>query len=181
MTRFLGIDRLDYSEWPHRCGAGTPRGGRWGPPLREPELSFRSRLSAEIELDQRRWRDLCLSVQAALRLLESGPPSSTSVFSRPNCPRAMRAANAGETDIMQRIVRNVVREDVIPNILRGPVGNRIDLHQLEFRVPFNLACARTRRSLIAADGRDPCGQTREFFLEGTNFSQRAAVIRLHRP
>src|SRR5213078_3789802 len=42
MTRFLGIDRLDYSEWPHRCGAGTPRGGRWGPPLREPELSFRS-------------------------------------------------------------------------------------------------------------------------------------------
>src|SRR5580692_242875 len=80
-------------------------------------------------------------VESALSFGKARPTASSRIFSGTNGARAMRAADAGIVLIVQFVVRHVVIVDVTPYLLRRPVGNRIDLDQIEFRIPFDSSCA----------------------------------------
>src|SRR5215472_10581497 len=94
-------------------------------------------------------------MKAAFGLLCAGPPSGAGIFTRAHGPCAMRAADTGVIEVMQRIVWNVVGVDVIPDILRSPIGDWVDLDEPEFAIPFDLFCGCTERGLIAANGSNP--------------------------
>src|ERR1700719_291954 len=64
-----------------------------------------------------------LLVDAALGLVEPGPPALPAIARK----GARLAADRGVTAIVQRVVGQVVAEDVAPQILFIPVGKRVDL------------------------------------------------------
>src|SRR6201984_502817 len=141
------------------CGAKAPwgRGGRR--PLREPCLSLCSRFSAKIQLHQGRWRDGGVgNVQSAFRLLEPGPASGAGIFAGTNRARAVRAADAGEVLIVQRVVGHIVLVQIVPNVFGGPICDWVNFYKLKFLVPLNFVGAGAGRGLIAPDRRNPCAQ-----------------------
>src|SRR5262249_13116902 len=86
---------------------------------------FKSRSHADTD---KRYRRGCNAgqMQSAFRFAETRPATGTGVFSRLDGTGAMRASDAREILIVQRIVEHVMSMDVIPDHLRGPVGQRID-------------------------------------------------------
>jgi len=78
-------------------------------------------------------------MQAALGLGRPCPASGARVFARLDGAGAMRASNAGKVLVVERIVENVMFVHVVPDHAAVPVGNGIDLHQLEFLVPLDFA------------------------------------------
>src|SRR5712671_3216585 len=56
-------------------------------------------------------------MQPTFGLRKPRPPSRPRIFSRPDSPRAMRAADAGIILVMQRVVGHIVLMDVVPNLL----------------------------------------------------------------
>ncbi len=56
-------------------------------------------------------------MKPAFSLGKARPPTRPRIFSRPNGPRAMRAADAWIVLVMQRVVGHIVLMDVIPNLL----------------------------------------------------------------
>src|SRR4051794_28955600 len=75
-----------------------------------------------------------LDVQAALVLLGAGPAPLAPV---PGL-RAVRAADRRVAAIVQRVVGDVVREDVAPDVLLGPVDERAQLPEAVRLVPGEL-------------------------------------------
>src|SRR5437763_13449492 len=71
------------------------------------------------------------SVDAALALVESRPAARTLVFAGTGHSRARPAANAAVAAIVQRIVGNSVRLDVIPHRLAFPIRHRIRLQDVK--------------------------------------------------
>ena len=67
-------------------------------------------------------------MQSALGFVESGPASCSRIFPGLHTSRAMRAADAGISAIMQRIVGQIVVMNIVPDFFRGPIDERIDLH-----------------------------------------------------
>src|SRR5262249_2155860 len=65
------------------------------------------------------------------------------------------AANARIALVVERIVRHVMLEDKRPDVLLGPLQERVDLHQAEFGVPLDNAGAGAVGRLVAADRTDP--------------------------
>src|SRR3990172_6946350 len=66
-------------------------------------------------------RDLDIGhVEAALRLVEALPAAAAGVIARLHCAGAVRAADAGEAAIVQRVVGDAVVEDVLPDLRLRP-------------------------------------------------------------
>src|SRR3954470_16081161 len=94
-------------------------------------------------------------MQSAFGFREACPASGAAVFPRQYGAGAMGASDAGVVLVVQRVIGHVMLEDVVPDVLLGPVSQRVHLHQLEFVVPLNFACVGAGAALLAADGRDP--------------------------
>ncbi|MNH47820.1 hypothetical protein D3C79_1112580 [compost metagenome] len=56
---------------------------------------------------------------------------------------------------MQRIVHYIILADIIPHILRSPVGNRIELDQPELIIIFYLLRIGPGRGLVPANPGNP--------------------------
>src|SRR5690349_15218292 len=65
-------------------------------------------------------------VQPALRLVSVGPAPRPAVGRR---QRAVRAADRRVAAVVQRVVRHVVPEEVVPNLALAPVRQRVRLPQ----------------------------------------------------
>src|SRR5439155_13706242 len=122
-----------------------------------------------------------LGVQAALRLLETGPAPGARVFARQDRAGAVGAANAWVVLIVERIIEHVVGADVVPDLVPGPIGQRVQFRQLEFGVPLELASALTRGSLVAADAGDPGVELLQLRLQRLDLAQVAALVGLAAP
>src|SRR5580658_8281857 len=93
----------------------------------------------------------------------------------------MRAADTGIASIMQSVVGKVVVMDVAPDFSGGPIGKRVDLYQMELRVPLDLERACSGRGLLATDAGNPCAQLRQLLAERFDLSEIAAGIRIAAP
>src|SRR5436305_7889002 len=102
-------------------------------------------------------------MQTTLSLCEPCPSAGTRVIACRDLSCAWRTADAGKTFVMQRIVRNFVLADVVPDHVARPVGKWIDLNEAEFRVPLDLVSLRAIRGLIAPNGGNPCVERRKLF------------------
>src|ERR1700722_14252590 len=78
-----------------------------------------------------------LLVDAALGLVEPGPPALPAIAGK----GARLAADRGIALIVQRVVGQVVAEDVAPQIPLSPVGQRVDLPDSGDIVMFTSFCA----------------------------------------
>src|SRR5436309_8321350 len=67
-------------------------------------------------------------VESALLLLGKlpPPPPGADVLAGLDGARAGRASDRGESLVMQRVVRNVVLADVVPDAIQAPVRDRVD-------------------------------------------------------
>ena len=93
----------------------------------------------------------CSQMSTALGLVLACPAT---VATAPG-HRARRAADRLVALIVQRVVRQVVLEDVAPEVLVGPVGERVQLPDAALLVLLELGRAGPRRRLLAADAGDP--------------------------
>ena len=93
----------------------------------------------------------------------------------------MSAADAGIVAIVQQIVRNSVLTNVLPDLLRAPVDNGVDLHQAKFCIPFNFAGTGAERGLIPANAGHPRAQLCELPAQRFDFPQIAALVRIVAP
>src|SRR6185369_15063315 len=97
-----------------------------------------------------------MDVQAALLGAFGFPPpaAGTEVLADGDGARARRAADAGKELVVQRVVVNVVRLDVVPDVGPAPVGERVELGAalvVELAEGDGAAVVR----LLAAHARDP--------------------------
>src|ERR1700751_2248147 len=68
---------------------------------------------------------------------------------------AGRASDRCVALVVQGVVGQVVLEDVAPDVLLRPVGERVELPDAPALVSLQLRCGGARRSLLAAAGRGP--------------------------
>src|ERR1700683_3972623 len=73
------------------------------------------------------------------------------------------------------------RAKIAPYHVMGPVGNGINFHDPQARIPFHFFGVRPGRGLVAANGRDPRPQLRELSLQWFHFPNPATQIRIARP
>src|SRR5438445_8580211 len=95
-------------------------------------------------------------MQAAFELGGAGPAAGAVGLVGADRPGAGPAADARIAPIVKGIVRHVVVENELPDVALGPVGERIDLDQLELMVPLDDSRVGASVSLIAANRADPC-------------------------
>src|ERR1700752_2019948 len=98
-------------------------------------------------LDARRASD----VNSALGF---GLPGPATVAAEPGL-RAGGAADRSVALVVQGVVREVVFEDVAPDVLLRPVGERVELPDAAPPVALQLGRRRPGRRLLAADPGDP--------------------------
>src|SRR5262249_44718344 len=91
--------------------------------------------------------------------------------------RARPAADARVALVVKRIVRHFVIENELPNVLLGPAQKRVDLHQVEFRIPLNRARGLAVFRLVAANGADPGRVPPYRAAEGENLAVVTALVR----
>jgi len=115
-------------------------------------------------------------MQSAFGFFQTCPASRAQILSRLDCSGAMRASDAWVTAIMEWVIGNVVLVDVVPDLLMGPVSDRVELHQAKLLIPFDLRRGRPHRGLLATDGGDPGPQRAELLAQGLDFAQRAALV-----
>src|SRR5437667_191458 len=65
------------------------------------------------------------------------------------------ALRVSHRSAVERVVGDLVQLDVGPDVLPFPFGERVELDQLELRVPFDQLGVRARGRLLAADAGDP--------------------------
>src|SRR3954452_19373637 len=90
-------------------------------------------------------------VQSALGLGEAGPAALPAGAGR----RAGRAADRRVALVVQRVIRQVTLVDPPPQVLLGPVEERVVLPDPALVVPLDRLGACPRRPLLAADAGDP--------------------------
>src|SRR4029077_14654307 len=93
----------------------------------------------------------------------------------------MGASYARVIAVVQRVIRDVVLANVMPNLLGRPVRDRVDLHELELRVPLHFAGRGSCGGLIPADCCDPRPQLGEFLFKRFYFSEAAALVGIAGP
>src|SRR3990172_6475332 len=99
-----------------------------------------------------------LLMKTALRLLVACPSACPRVFAGHDRPCAGLAADRGEVIIMERAVRDIVLCDVVPDVLRGPPDERVDLDEAELGVPADDRRVRPCGGLVAPDAGYPAPQ-----------------------
>ena len=113
-------------------------------------------------------------MNAAFRLAGAGPTTGSLVeFTRLHGPRAGTATDTRITDIVKRIERQVVVEQVVPDPLAAPAQHRIDLDQAVGRVPLEDAGLGTHGGLARTDPGDPCSLVAEELSQWRDLAQVA--------
>src|SRR6185312_12733961 len=117
-------------------------------------------------------------VDAALLLLLVLPPPAPGarVFARLHGTGARRAADRDEAAGMQRIDRDIVGGDVGGQLLRGPVGDGIDLDQGMRLVPRGERNVGAVGRMLAADAGDPALRAFQLTVERAHFPDLAARV-----
>src|SRR4051812_39657301 len=101
-------------------------------------------------------------VEPALRLVGVGPAARASGIRR---QRAVRAADRRVAAVVERVVRHVVAEQVVPHVALAPVRQRVRLPEPVPQVPVDLLGAAPRGCLLAPQTGDPAVDVRESALE----------------
>src|SRR5437899_2061611 len=86
------------------------------------------------------------------------PPSAGArVLSFADRARARCASDGLVALVIERVVRDIVGADVIPDLVLGPIGQRRDLNDPAVVViDFDLADIRASRPLVATQAGHPC-------------------------
>src|SRR5918911_3217598 len=92
---------------------------------------------------------------ATLKLVRSGPPAGALLLLRPRRPRARDAPDRPVAHFVQRVVGDLVHDDVGRDALLVPVRERVDLPDAVALRPGHLRRAGAARRLVAADAGDP--------------------------
>src|SRR4051812_22334289 len=116
---------------------------------------------------------IVLDVQPALRLVGPRPAARAAVARL----RARRATDRGVAAVVQRVVRQVALVDAPPEVLLGPVDERVVLPHRALLVPLDRLRVRAGRGLLAADAGDPGVRAGERALERSDLRRAAAVLR----
>jgi hypothetical protein len=83
--------------------------------------------------------------------------------------------------IMQGVIGHLSLKYVLPDLLLAPESQRIDLHKVPARVPFDRLGVGSCGGLVAAYGGHPGPAALERLLQGLDFAQPAAEVRVARP
>src|SRR4051794_10806474 len=116
------------------------------------------------------------SVDPALGLCDARPAAIARRAARPNRLRAVRAADRRVAVIMERVVREVVLTDVVPDVALGPVRDWIQLPKIEFLVPAELRSFGSGGGVSAADASDPAVYGRKRPPHRLDLAQAAAAV-----
>src|SRR6266508_3847269 len=103
----------------------------------------------------RRLSTLVLQMNPTLKFVGIRPPTGPFLLVGPRRARAGDAADRAVAGLVQRVVRDVVRLDVAPDLLLAPVRERRDLPDAVTIGALDLAGVGTRGRLVAADAGDP--------------------------
>src|ERR1700730_5400082 len=98
------------------------------------------------------------------------PPSRTRVCTRLHGACARRAANAGKTAVVQRIVRQALLADIFPNLLLGPIAQRTQFVPATAGVPLDGHRHATAGRLSAPYPGNPSAAARNGASEGFHFA-----------
>src|SRR5271155_1986212 len=120
-------------------------------------------------------------MQATFGFGKTRPAARSRILAAGYGARAMRAANARIAPVMKGVIRHIMGADVAPDLIGSPVGNRVDLYQAKFCIPFNFARSRPRGSLVAANARDPRPQLAQLATQRFDLAHIAALIGLAAP
>src|SRR5512133_2645342 len=96
------------------------------------------------------------SVDPALCFRRSCPAPGARILAGADRLGAMGAADRRVALVVQRVVRNAVLADVVPDVLLRPVRDRVQLPEPEAPVPGELRRAGPVLGVLAADPGDPC-------------------------
>src|SRR5882724_9292789 len=115
-------------------------------------------------------------MQAALARLAALPPPAarTLVIAGLHGAGAGCAADAGETLVMQRVVRQSLAANVLPNFFFGPLEQRTDFVQAIFAVPGHGRGHGAAGRLAAPDAGDPGVPAGDGAPKRFHFANRAA-------
>src|SRR4051794_920656 len=111
-------------------------------------------------------------VQPALGLVGPGPAPLAAVARQ----RARRASDRLVAAVVQRVVGQVALVDAPPQVLLGPVVERVELPDAAAVVELDRLGAGARRALLAADAGDPRVGAVERALEPRDLGGAAAVV-----
>src|SRR5204862_3559824 len=112
------------------------------------------------------------SVQAAPGLFGAGPAA---LAPGPRL-RARRAADRLVAPIVQQVVGQVALVDAPPQVLVGPVGERVVLPDPARAIAFDRLRLGAGGPLLAADAGDPSVGSLQRALQGGHLRRRAAVV-----
>src|SRR3954468_2530009 len=112
-------------------------------------------------------------VQPALGLVGPGPAALAAAARQ----RARRAADRLVAAVVQHVVGQVALVDASPQILLGPVVERVELPDAAAVVELDRLGVGARRALLAADAGDPRVGALERALEARDLGGAAAVVR----
>src|SRR5215210_7955233 len=94
-------------------------------------------------------------MDAALELVRAGPAAGALLLVGPDRAGAGDAPDRSVPGVVQRVVRNVVRDDIAPDPVVVPVGQRLDLPDPIALRAFDLPRVRTGGRLVTTDAGDP--------------------------
>src|SRR5690349_15371818 len=95
-------------------------------------------------------------VQPALSLRRATPATGALVgFAFRDGAGAGPATDAGEALVVERIVRDVLVENPLPDVFLRPVRQRADLHQVELLIPLDDRRPSAVGALVATDAAHP--------------------------
>src|SRR3954447_4352356 len=121
------------------------------------------------------------SMDAALDLVGVGPPPRALVLVAQHRPRARHAADRRVAAVVERVVRDLVDDDVRLHALRVPVDERVDLPDAVALAPLDLPRVLAGQALLAADARDPRAVRLEGALERLDLADMAAAVGIALP
>src|SRR4029077_9370975 len=93
----------------------------------------------------------------------------------------MGAADRRVAAIVERVVREVVLTDVVPDVALGPVGERAQLPEVKPLVPAELRRLGTGAGVRPADAGDPAVYGRERLAHRLDLADPAAGVRVALP
>src|SRR5262245_17262177 len=116
-------------------------------------------------------------VQAALLLLRPGPAAGAVVAALLHGGGARPATDARVALVVKRVVRHVVVNDELPDVVLGPPQERVHFHEVELGVPLDHASGMAVLGLVAANSADPRGVSLNRPAQGHDLAVVAALVR----
>src|SRR3954469_3078665 len=120
-------------------------------------------------------------VDPALGLCGARPAAVAQVAARADRLRAVGAADRRIAAIVERVVREVVLTDVVPDVALGPVRERVQLPEVEPLVPAELRRFGTSAGVCPTDAGGPAVYGRKGLAHRLDLADAAAGIRVAVP